>query len=95
MKKSKIHKFRVELEHKVAATSFVEVEAKDSTEAFTKAMHLIKGQKVKGVFGLRADISDMKQEKYMKPVKSLQEIEFDYPDHADPHKVRIAHVTEE
>jgi hypothetical protein len=44
MKTKKIYKFRIELEHKVVATSFVEVEAIDSSDAWAKAMKFIKGK---------------------------------------------------
>jgi len=94
-KKMKREIFRVELEHKISSSSFVDVEAADSGDAFAKVMNMLSGHKVAGISATKTvtvDITDMKQEKHYRPIKSLDEVEFDYPKYADPSRIKIGHI---
>ena len=91
-KKMKREIFRVELEHKISSSSFVDVQAADSGDAFAKVMNMLSGHKVVGISAKTVDITDMKQEKHYRPIKSLDEVEFDYPKYADPSRIKIGHI---
>jgi hypothetical protein len=90
---AKKKKFKVDLELNYPATSFVEVDAKDSSDAWMKAMNFIKGKTVKGVKGLGIEYKGKGRQMHVKRVKSVRDLDFDYPDPMG-HSIRISHVTE-
>lgn len=83
--KSKNKVFRVELQGKQPLMSFVDVEAKDSAEAFQKVHKILDGKTVRGIFNLRGDIRLLE-------AKNRNDLVFSMS--GDP-SCKIAHISEE